>query len=886
MRRCGTCGLDIADSATDCPACAATRAEAIATGAAATPVRSARLTSSHSGAFSPGEMFASRYRIVSLLGRGGMGEVYRADDLTLDQPVALKLLPGELAANPDVIARFRAEVRIARQVSHPNVCRVYDAGEADGRYFLSMEYIDGEDLGSLLRRIGRLPADKAIDVARRLCAGLAAAHEKGVLHRDLKPGNIMIDGRGQVILTDFGLAALAGQIEGAEVRSGTPAYMAPEQLSGREVTARSDIYSLGLVLYEIFTGKRPFERDTLAGIMQARKQATPVTPSSLVHDLDPMVERVILRCLEPDPARRPASALAVAAALPGGDPLAAALAAGETPSPQMIAAAGEGRGLAPRFATPAFIAVLAGLALISTLAQRSSTLERVHPPYPPEVLAQKARDIAERIGYNARADEGYDFDWDHEYAALVEKEHANVGDRPTPLVFWYRSSPYPMTAGEFHNDRLTPGLLTPDDPAPILSGMIDMRLDPRGRLLSFETIPPQRQEPAKATAAVDWSPLFSAAAIDPGALTATEPLWTWLATSDTRAAWTGTRPGTNRPLRVEAAALRGQPVAFALIGPWTTPSRMPPLEPPMRDRIAMMILIALAFAVCIGAAFVARHHLKQGRSDRRGAIRIAAFVFYAQLAIWVCQAHLTASIGTVATSLVAACTALFYGAVMWTIYIAIEPYVRRFWPQTLMSWSSVLTGKVRDPIVGRDLLSGIGLGILWVLVSRLGDRFAGASGGPQWLAATDFLLGVRATLGGILMHVPGAVRGTLMMFFLLFGLRVLLRSAWLGGAAFTAIFTCLAYFASRHPVIDSAEAIILYALAAVVVVRLGLLALATGIFLDGLLMQLPVTADISAWYFSNTALVLLAVAALAAWAFYISMPAAQQSRDLHNPYGV
>ena len=155
-------------------------------------------------------------------------------------------------------------------MSHPNVCRVYDVGEIDGHYFLSMEYVDGEDLGSLLRRIGRLPSDKALEIARKLCAGLAAAHEKGVLHRDLKPGNIMLDGRGQVLLTDFGLAGLASQLAGAEVRNGTPAYMAPEQLTGKEVTVKSDIYSLGLVLYEIFTGKRPFGADTRAELARDR----------------------------------------------------------------------------------------------------------------------------------------------------------------------------------------------------------------------------------------------------------------------------------------------------------------------------------------------------------------------------------------------------------------------------------------------------------------------------------------------------------------------------------------------------------------------------------------------------------------------------------------
>jgi serine/threonine protein kinase len=272
------------------------------------------------GRFPPGTVLAQRYRIVSLLGRGGMGEVYRANDLLLGQTVALKFLPAPVTSDEATLARFRNEVRIARQVSHPNVCRVYDIGEAEGAIYLSMEYIDGEDLASLLRRIGRLPQDKALEIARQLCAGLAAAHDKGVVHRDLKPGNIMLDGQGQLRITDFGLAGLTG--EAKDIRSGTPGYMAPEQRSGKEVTARSDIYALGVVLHEAFTGKRP-------------------SADSTHSDLAPEVDRVIRRCLVEDPGRRPASALQVAAALPGGDPVAAALAAGETPSPEMVAASGE-----------------------------------------------------------------------------------------------------------------------------------------------------------------------------------------------------------------------------------------------------------------------------------------------------------------------------------------------------------------------------------------------------------------------------------------------------------------------------------------------------------------------------------------------------------------
>src|SRR5438552_9278553 len=210
------------------------------------------------GRFLPGRLLAGRYRIIALLGVGGMGEVYRADDLTLGQSVALKFLPDDAAHDEALLERFRNEVRIARRVSHPNVCRVYDVGEVDGQTFFTMEYVDGEDLASLLRRIGRLPNDKAVEIARQLCAGLAAAHTKGVLHRDLKPANIMLDGRGRAKITDFGLAVGVEDDKGGAEVSGTPAYMAPEQLAGRGASVQSDIYALGLVLYEVFTGRKAF----------------------------------------------------------------------------------------------------------------------------------------------------------------------------------------------------------------------------------------------------------------------------------------------------------------------------------------------------------------------------------------------------------------------------------------------------------------------------------------------------------------------------------------------------------------------------------------------------------------------------------------------------
>src|SRR5208282_2658685 len=323
--------------------------------------RVSSISSADEGRFIAGTLLGGRYRIIGLLGRGGMGEVYRATDLTLGQSVALKFLPEEAAGNNRLLERFAGEVRVARQVSHPNVCRVYDLGEVDGAPFISMEYVDGEDLASLLPRIGRLPADKAIETARKICAGLAAAHDRGIIHRDLKPQNIMMNKRGDVVIMDFGLAAIADQLSGAEARNGTPAYMAPEQLKGAEVTARSDIYALGLVLYELFTGKRPYDGKTVPQLLSQQESVQLTSMTTLAADVDPAVEKAIRRCLDPDPLRRPASALAVAAALPGGDPLAAALAAGETPSPEMVAAAGTQETLRPIVAAACVAAIALGL---------------------------------------------------------------------------------------------------------------------------------------------------------------------------------------------------------------------------------------------------------------------------------------------------------------------------------------------------------------------------------------------------------------------------------------------------------------------------------------------------------------------------------------------
>src|SRR3954469_23565227 len=258
----------------------------------------------HREDFSAGDVFAGRYRMIARVGRGGMGDVWRADDLILEAPVALKLMHS---ASPSDRNRILQEVRLARTITHPAVCRAFDVGEAGETMFFSMEFVQGEDLAALLKRTGRLASERVLEIAHQLCAGLAAAHAEGVLHRDLKPANVLIDQDGRVRITDFGIAVTTSEA-GPHVLIGTLGYMAPEQLAadGR-VSERTDIYALGVILYELVTG-------------QPHHLSRSADPSSrlslLAPDVDPLLERAILKAISRNPRDRPGTALEMAAALP------------------------------------------------------------------------------------------------------------------------------------------------------------------------------------------------------------------------------------------------------------------------------------------------------------------------------------------------------------------------------------------------------------------------------------------------------------------------------------------------------------------------------------------------------------------------------------------
>ncbi|MDH4272248.1 MAG: protein kinase, partial [Candidatus Aminicenantes bacterium] len=253
-----------------------------------------------------GSAFAGRYQIIEELGKGGMGKVYKVFDIKIKEKIALKLIKPEVATDRETIERFSNELRLARKIAHRNVCRMFDLGEAKGEYFITMEYVPGEDLKSFIRRSKRLDTGTALGIARQVGEGLAEAHRLGIVHRDLKPSNIMIDKEGNARIMDFGIARATGTsgLTGMGVVIGTPEYMSPELVEGEEADQRSDIYSLGVVFYEMVTGRLPFEGDTSLSVALKHKTEMPPDPIQFNPQISTDFNRVILKCLEKERSRR------------------------------------------------------------------------------------------------------------------------------------------------------------------------------------------------------------------------------------------------------------------------------------------------------------------------------------------------------------------------------------------------------------------------------------------------------------------------------------------------------------------------------------------------------------------------------------------------------
>jgi serine/threonine-protein kinase len=823
--------------------------------------------------FAPGAILAGRYRLVELLGKGGMGEVYRADDLILDQPVALKFLPSG-AQDEGRLGPLHNELRVARQVSHKNVCRLYDLGEAAGRRFLTMEYIDGEDLATLIRRIGRLPPDKAVQIARQLCAAIAAAHERGVIHRDLKPANVMIDGQGDVRVTDFGIAT--AKSDNAEF-VGTPQYMAPEQFVGGAASIKSDIYALGLTIFEVFTGKRAQESKTLEDLRRFHETGTHTTPSSIVQDLHPGVDRVILRCLERDPDRRPASALAVAAALPGGDPLAAALAAGETPSPEALAAAGESEALGVGYGVALVATVIAGLLLFALASQRTSLIGRTPLDDPPAVLVNRAETLVVSLGYtDAPGDTASGFLHFDDYTQWLRRRSLGPdrwdvlsSGNPSAVLFWYRSSPRPLIPAEDAAVSLT-------DPPSTETGMRELVLDPHGLLQRFRSVPPQFDDSTSTDAPVAWSALFDAAGLSMSTFVEAQPHWAPPDFADTRAAWTGPHPALKDvTLRVEGAGYRGRAVFFDVIGPWTDPERMQPDAESLANQIFLALMFTTLGVLIVSAAVLARRHIRANRADRRGAWRVTSYLALAGTVAWLLRAsHAPSFEGEVGLLFRAAGDYALLAVIFWTVYVALEPYVRRLRPDALLGWSRLLAGHIRDPRVGRDLLIGMTFGVTLALIDvakativpvlgyeapipRYGtsEAMLGDGSGAFWAALLESL----AAVGGALFATFGMVIA-----------RLLLRVRWLALIVTMLFLSLIAVNDMSAMPVSLLFPLASGALLTVVAIRFGLLSLVVTWFAWGIIGAVPMTLEFSHWRAEASNWTLALLVGLTLFGFYAS----------------
>ncbi len=839
------------------------------------------------GRFQSGQLLAERYRIVADLGSGGMGEVYRADDLTLGQSIALKFLPHDLIADPVRLEKLRDEVRLTRQISHPNVCRIYDIVEAEGQSFFSMEYIDGEDLGLLLRRIGRISGDKGIELARQICAGLAAAHEQGVIHRDLKPANIMIDGRGKARITDFGVAGVVSDLsEGKQHVVGTPAYMAPEQLEGGPVTRQSDIYSLGLVLFELFTGKRAHSANTIAELKDIHTSSrTTTNPSDLVADLDPTVERVILWCLETKPEDRPPNALAVMAALPGGDPLRAMIEAGETPSPELVAAAG--RSGAGNAVVALAMAVFTALVLIGVIVIHTiNSADRAHKGMlSPSILENRALEILDALGYDR---EPKDTAWDYELVTSRMNEGYELAsndrweffaqERPTTLYFWLRTSPEPMVPIRStlpSNDWLG-GRVSRTDPPETTPGMTQVVLSRTGRLLGLRVVsdgsrPPLAGPEANDGATVDLASILELAGYEIGELREVNADFAPSVAWDRRRAFVGAdSDATAVQVRIDVAEFKGA-LTFFEVNEGGADSVFLLTEPPFKEEQRKSYNLHLMIGL-IGGGILAFRNYRMRRIDRKGLFRLGVAMF---LLTFGAAALYTDHSGTLAYGPTQIFAALAYGLVRafvaCVLYVGLEPYIRKLYPRALVAWSRLISGRWKDPALGREMLIGLSTASLWWGIAyAVGLLIGYGSMGAATGVPIENTFGVALLLAQVAVGIGNALT---VLFVFVIARSIIPAPSWVQ-SLFGAIVVFGFYFLQGAGPMEGAAAYFFPALTTLAVVflisRSGLIALFMFWVVNMIMQTTTLTYDLDQWFVGTTIAFVALFGSLIFFAFRIA----------------
>ena len=627
----------------------------------------------------------------------------------------------------------------------------------------------------------------------------------------------------------------------------------------------------------MLTGKQAFEADSVRNLIKKHQSETPTNPSAFVQNLDPIVEQVIFRCLEKNPQARPASALQVALALPGGNPLEAAIAAGETPSPEMVAAAPKKGALRPATAIALLAVVLISIFLVTLMSKRTQLHRHIPLDKSSEVLAERSRELAEKFGYRA-FDAHYGFVRESEYLEYVRDNDKSPtrwqklpSGQPAVVHFWHRQSPEPLAP--FNGFAVFS-----DDPPNVVPGMTLTRLDTRGRLIFFDGVPPQADDAGAATKNFDWASVFKEAGFNLNDFQETESAWTPPRAFDERKAWTGVYPEQKDiAIRVEAAAYRGRLVYFQIVEPWDKPAD----EAAGQSRVdaSDVVLLSIFFGVLLVSAMFAVRNVRAARSDLRGAFRITLFLFVVRMLTWLFGAHHVASSDEVVLVITGIQSALFWSCFAGMMYLAFEPYLRRHTPERVISWNRLLAGDWRDPLVGRDILIGATAAVTAIFLFSLRYYLVGWFGEPPVMPHSisnpynAMLLGIRGFPVLFLSQTSAAVVQAFMMSFLILFFTLLLRRKWLG-----AIVSWLVLFAfslsgdiiTGVPLTGMTFTIV-FPTMLVVMARFGVLASMAAFLTYHLTIFYPITTELSAWYATDFILCVVFIVALAIYGFWTSL---------------
>jgi serine/threonine-protein kinase len=497
---------------------------------------------------------------------------------------------------------------------------------------------------------------------------------------------------------------------------------------------------------------------------------------------------------------------------------------------------------------------------------------------PGAVLLAEARDAVRTLGYpDPPTDSAWGFRTDWDYVDFVARTDSTRSrwDRlatkpPSAVRFWYRGSPQSLVARDVERR------VSYSDPPPLVSGMTGVQIDSNGRLYEFFAVPPQIDSVRASAGAVEWNRVFALAGLDIARFQLTDTMWTPPYHSDTTLAWSGAySEDPSVRVRVEAAAFRGSPTYFRIVGPWDRPDRMTSTAPPAGVRVVQVASAIVVLSLLVAGMVIARRNLRLGRGDRRGAFRLAAYVLVVAIASWMLLASHAANFAEEFTGFVIGLgQALFVSAFLWLMYMALEPYVRRRWPYRIVSWTRAVSGRFRDPLVGRDLLVGGVFGIAVSISFRLTVLL------PAWLGqpppspigiVPGPLLGLRGALAAILSSQVSALINALALLFVPLLLVVLLRRERLANGVFFLVMLLLVAPAWGDFPTGTILAAVAAGLYVLVVLRFGLVATAMAFFTTQALLGAPLTLDASAWYAGSAMLAALSIAGLAVYAFVVSL---------------